>query len=207
LDESRINQTWKEYFEELKAFLGNNKLLWQYYAFVFLEYDLNDKILNFLVSNLGFFSSGSDIDKAILHEIYQKKKITIGTKIDNFCLGLSKSICLDKIKQTNIVFHFYADWCKPCITELPELKKFIKNTQNDSLFMFIVRVDNKKDDSRYLKGFENMDNVRIVDDQIDEKSKISDFFLISDLPTNVWITNNLIIKGVKVGLNWLKNRL
>jgi cytochrome c biogenesis protein CcmG/thiol:disulfide interchange protein DsbE len=63
---------------------------------------------------------------------------------------LTSSFSKDKVKFV----HFWATWCGPCLTELPELFKLIKKYQAKNIEFILVAVnDNDEDIKKYLKKF------------------------------------------------------
>jgi thiol-disulfide isomerase/thioredoxin len=88
----------------------------------------------------------SDADFLILKRIpefsvdtfYKRKKITTADIIGR--------------KSKEIFIHFWATWCGPCETELPDFISFaIKDENRDKLFLIIAVNDNPKNIKKFLK--------------------------------------------------------
>ena len=47
-----------------------------------------------------------------------------------------KGVFLDDLKGKWIVFNYWADWCPPCIKEIPELHNLDKNHEDIQVFLF-----------------------------------------------------------------------
>ena len=75
------------------------------------------------------------------------------------------------------IIHFWASWCEPCITEIPELLQFIKDSQNSTngskKFIVVSLDENFEDLTRFLKNFPELDKDPItrVWDSSDHLSK------------------------------------
>ncbi len=88
-------------------------------------------------------SIGQGILKAVL--LYQNPQI--GEKAPDFTINDSKgnSVSLSNYKGKNIVLIFWASWCGPCITEMPEIIKFYEKNRDTDLVFIAVSLDEKKD--------------------------------------------------------------
>lgn len=83
--------------------------------------------------------------------------------------------------STWTVLHFWATWCKPCLTEFPELKEALPRLENDSI-RFLIATDETIDQisafqEKYVTGLEL---IRL------EEGSLSDFKIYA-LPTTIII--------------------
>ena len=64
---------------------------------------------------------------------------------------------LDKLNGNWIVINYWADWCAPCIKEIPELNEFAE--QNKELLVFTFNFDQLDEDD--LKPVANRFNIKV----------------------------------------------
>ena len=64
---------------------------------------------------------------------------------------------LDKLNGNWIVINYWADWCPPCIKEIPELNEFAE--ENKELLVFTFNFDQLDEDD--LKPVANRFNIRV----------------------------------------------
>ena len=64
---------------------------------------------------------------------------------------------LDKLNGNWIVINYWADWCAPCIKEIPELNEFAE--ENKELVVFTFNFDQLDEDD--LKPVANRFNIRV----------------------------------------------
>lgn len=104
------------------------------------------------------------------------------------------------------IIHFWASWCEPCITEIPELLKFIKEKNNanggDGTKFIIVSLDESFDDlTRFLKNFPDLDQdpiLRVWDSTDNLSKKLS----IDKLPATIFLKKNFELKRVHGIVDW-----
>tara|TARA_B100000965_G_scaffold328915_1_gene292157 strand:+ start:1104 stop:1556 length:453 start_codon:yes stop_codon:yes gene_type:complete len=64
---------------------------------------------------------------------------------------------LDKLNGNWIVINYWADWCAPCIKEIPELNEFAK--ENKDIFVYTFNFDQLETDD--LKPIANKFNIEV----------------------------------------------
>ena len=120
-------------------------------------------------------------------------------RVDN-----AKLVSTDATSVT--VIHFWASWCEPCITEIPELLNFIsqstKNKENNYVKFIVVSLDENHDDlMRFLKNFPQLNEEPIV--RIwDSADYLSKKFSIDKLPATIFWYKNGEVKKVHGIVDW-----
>ncbi|MFL2732067.1 MAG: TlpA family protein disulfide reductase [Gammaproteobacteria bacterium] len=89
-----------------------------------------------------------------------------------------KGVFLDDLKGKWIVFNYWADWCPPCIKEIPELNNLQSNFSDD-LKVFLINFDMLEGEE--LKQQLEKFNVQ-VDSLLTDPSIIYDWVIPENLP-------------------------
>ena len=89
-----------------------------------------------------------------------------------------KGVFLDDLKGKWIVYNYWADWCPPCIKEIPELNNLQSNFSND-LKVFLINFDMLEGEE--LKQQLEKFNVQ-VDSLLTDPSIIYDWVIPENLP-------------------------
>lgn len=123
---------------------------------------------------------------------------------DNNKIDRAQLLPGDKVSVT--VIHFWASWCEPCITEIPELLHFVtKNSRhpaNDYSKFIVVSLDESDDDlNRFLKNFPQLNQDPIIRIR-DTSGNLSKKFSIDKLPATVFLYKNGEIKKVLGIVDW-----
>ena len=102
---------------------------------------------------------------------------------------------LNSLKGKIIVMNFWYVECKPCVIEMPELNKLVKNYKNkDVVFLGFATNDKSKIDS-FLKKKDFSYNI------IPNSKKIAAAYKVSGYPTNIVIDKNSKIVYSTSGLS------
>lgn len=101
------------------------------------------------------------------------------------------AVSLDKSLLENsesIVIHFWASWCSPCISEVPELIEYSK--KNSNVKFIIISVDESKEDiAKFVKSFPEFDSDRYIKIW-DNPSQLSSFLDVDRLPMSIILKKN-----------------
>ena len=89
-----------------------------------------------------------------------------------------RGVFLDDLKGKWIVFNYWADWCPPCIKEIPELNNLQSNFSDD-LKVFLINFDMLEGEE--LKQQLEKFNVQ-VDSLLTDPSIIYDWVIPENLP-------------------------
>ena len=105
-----------------------------------------------------------------------------------------KGVFLDDLKGKWIVFNYWADWCPPCIKEIPELNNLQSNFSDD-LKVFLINFD-------MLEGEELKQQLEKFNVQVD--SLLTDPSIIYDwVIPETFLLHLLLIEKENWNLHWL----
>ena len=105
------------------------------------------------------------------------------------------NVFLSDLKGKWIIFNYWADWCPPCIKEIPELNNLQKNYSN-KLKVFLINFDMLEGEelNQQLKKF----NVK-VDSLLSDPSTIYNWVIPENLPVTFIINKNGDLEHTLVG--------
>ena len=105
------------------------------------------------------------------------------------------NVFLSDLKGKWIIFNYWADWCPPCIKEIPELNNLQKNYSN-KLKVFLINFDMLEGEelNQQLKKF----NVK-VDSLLSDPSTIYKWVIPENLPVTFIINKNGDLEHTLVG--------
>jgi thiol-disulfide isomerase/thioredoxin len=106
-----------------------------------------------------------------------------------------KGVFLDDLKGKWIVFNYWADWCPPCIKEIPELNSLQSNFSDD-LKVFLINFDMLEGEE--LKQQLEKFNVQ-VDSLLTDPSIIYDWVIPENLPVTFIINRKGELEFTLVG--------
>jgi thiol-disulfide isomerase/thioredoxin len=106
-----------------------------------------------------------------------------------------KGFFLDDLKGKWIVFNYWADWCPPCIKEIPELNSLQSNF-SDHLKVFLINFDMLEGEE--LKQQLEKFNVQ-VDSLLTDPSIIYDWVIPENLPVTFIINREGELEFTLVG--------
>ena len=111
---------------------------------------------------------------------------------------------LDKLEGNWIVINYWADWCAPCIKEIPELNEFAH--ENKDIFVFTFNFDHL--DQEDLAPIAKKFNIE-VPSLVTHPRDIWGIDLHENVPTTYIIKNNKIIETITTPLTLedLENKL
>jgi thiol-disulfide isomerase/thioredoxin len=124
---------------------------------------------------------------------------------------LSNNKILSEIPQSYakgdlVIVHFWASWCAPCVNEVPEVIRFVKDQEKNGVkFHFIVvNLDSELEDiQKFLKSFPELNKdpfVRIWD----KENALSKYFDIDKLPATVVFQNTKAYRKINGVVEWTK---
>ena len=105
------------------------------------------------------------------------------------------NVFLSDLKGKWIIFNYWADWCPPCIKEIPELNNLQRNYSN-KLKVFLINFDMLEGEelNQQLKKF----NVE-VDSLLSDPSTIYNWVIPENLPVTFIINKNGDLEHTLVG--------
>ena len=106
-----------------------------------------------------------------------------------------KGVFLNDLKGKWIVYNYWADWCPPCIKEIPELNNLQSNFSND-LKVFLINFDMLEGEE--LKHQLEKFNVQ-VDSLLTDPSNIYDWIIPENLPVTFIVNRKGELEHTLVG--------
>ena len=106
-----------------------------------------------------------------------------------------RGVFLDDLKGKWIVFNYWADWCPPCIKEIPELNNLQSNFSDD-LKVFLINFDMLEGEE--LKQQLEKFNVQ-VDSLLTDPSIIYDWVIPENLPVTFIVNRKGELEFTLVG--------
>ena len=118
-------------------------------------------------------------------------------------------------KKENIIVHFWATWCAPCLEELPDLVAYASKNKDDMTILAFAVQDDEKDVHRFLKSMTDKEGLKYLPPNfppnfivaLDESKAISrDIFGTYKLPESYVFRENLALQDKVIGAyeNWLE---
>ncbi|WP_438966168.1 TlpA family protein disulfide reductase [Flavobacterium sp.] len=107
-------------------------------------YDDNENyILNAIIS----ITKDEDFKQKIISKIENEEKFVNGSPAPYFELNdqNGNKVSLSDFKGKNIYIDFWATWCKPCIAEIPDLKKLEEKFKDKNIVFLSISLDSQKD--------------------------------------------------------------
>ena len=106
-----------------------------------------------------------------------------------------KGVFLEDLKGKWIVYNYWADWCPPCIKEIPELNNLQSNFSKD-LKVFLINFDMLEGEE--LKQQLEKFNVQ-VDSLLTDPSNIYDWIIPENLPVTFIVNRKGELEHTLVG--------
>jgi peroxiredoxin len=122
----------------------------------------------------------------------------VGQKAPEFtapALDGAKSVSLGAYRGKVVYLDFWASWCPPCLTSLPELEELRKQFPSDQFQILAVNVDPDPDKARKF-----LERTKIgYPSATDPKGRIPQSFGIETMPTSFLIDRRGVIRYVHHG--------
>ncbi len=110
--------------------------------------------------------------------------------------GVKRNI---SIADQKVILHFWASWCAPCVTEMPELIDFAK-LNKDVVIIAISQDSDISEIKSFIKSFPGMKNhFTILHDQ---NRNLAKKFQVSKLPESILINKSIYVKKVSGSIYW-----
>ncbi|MGL6186851.1 MAG: TlpA disulfide reductase family protein [Clostridium chrysemydis] len=107
-----------------------------------------------------------------------------------------KTVSLEDFKGKNIMLNFWASWCVPCKSEMPDLQKLQDESKNDKDFEIVTI--NVGESSKKAKEFLEKNNLKL-NTLLDDEAEVSMDYGASVLPTTFLIDEKGYVKKIVKG--------
>ena len=132
----------------------------------------------------------SNNDYPVYKMIEAYLKLTIGATASNFeAIDINENIVsLDQLKGKYVLLDFWATWCRPCMAEVPTVKKAYSKYKQDGFEIIGVSQDRNPD--QWKSGVHNhkMNWIQVLD-----KGTISQLYQISSIPSTFLLDKEGVI--------------
>ncbi len=121
----------------------------------------------------------------------------VGTQAPDFKLSSMDGslVSLKDLKGKAVVLNFWATWCIPCRTEMPELQHVYSERGNEGLVILAVNVEESQGQVK-----EYLDEMQLTLPVIlDRDGKVRESYRVLGLPSSFFIGKDGVIKAVGFG--------
>lgn len=115
-----------------------------------------------------------------------------------------KDVSLSDFKGKKLMLNFWASWCRPCMSEMPDIQKLYNETKDSDLVILAV---NLSEDKATVKSFADINkyNFTIL---LDSEENVGRQYTITAIPTTFFIDKEgNIISTVKGAITLEKMRM
>lgn len=153
--------------------------------------------LLFLLSLFILFSACSKSDNNSNTQV-QNTRDASSTKVPRFAIYdlNGKEISSEAFQGKVVVIDFWATWCKPCITEIPEYNKLYEKFKDKNFAFLGIAMDSG--DAEDVKNFAKIHNIKYPIYLGTARASMS-FGTITALPTTFVLDQNFNIQKKYVG--------
>lgn len=119
----------------------------------------------------------------------------IGLKAPDFALETldGKTVKLSDFQGKKVMLNFWATWCPPCKSEMPDMQKFYTEAGND-ITILAVNIDPEYD----VAGFAKEMNITFPI-LLDKEDKVMNMYQILTIPTTFFIDEKGLIQNKFMG--------
>ncbi|MBC8061285.1 MAG: TlpA family protein disulfide reductase [Clostridiaceae bacterium] len=104
-------------------------------------------------------------------------------------------VSLVDYRGKNVYLNFWATWCPPCRSEMPEIEKLYQETKDGDLVILAIDIgEDNKTVTNFIK--ENQYNFKVL---LDEKNEIASAYGISSIPVSLFIDKDGYIVNQQIG--------
>jgi len=107
------------------------------------------------------------------------------------------SMSLSSVKGKKVIINFWATWCPPCRSEMPDMQK-IQDEHKDDVVVLAVNLTNSESSVDTVKSF--VDELELTFPVLlDEKGEINNQYEVLSYPTSYFVDENGVIQTKFVG--------
>lgn len=118
-----------------------------------------------------------------------------------------RSFSLSKLSSKPVIVHFWATWCPPCVTEFPQMIKFVESFEGQIELVAVSADHSNEDVDGFIKrlGIQLPNNVHMIRD---EKNQIAEQYRATMLPTSVILNRDFkVTKRISGEVDWAAHEL
>lgn len=143
------------------------------------------------------------ITAAALLVAVQAQALGIGDTVRDITLKdmQGKSVSLSHLHGRKIVLNFWATWCPPCRSEMPEFNRMngMLSEKGEAILLMVNLTDGKRDTKEKVRDFISRKGYSSLRVLLDQDGRAADYFGIRYIPTTFVIGSDGKISGVIQG--------
>lgn len=105
-----------------------------------------------------------------------------------------RSLQLSDLRGSPVMINFWATWCPPCRSEMPEIVRQAENREE-----LIVLAVNVNEDDSVMRSFADHSAMKLPV-VMDRDGRLADLYLVRGMPTSVFIDREAVIVSVWEGM-------
>ena len=109
-----------------------------------------------------------------------------------------KTLKLSNFRGQTVLLNFWASWCPPCKSEIPDLNEFYLEHKMENIVILSVNMTYAEKSVQKVQAFQNMYKIKFPI-MLDESSDIAELYGIRTIPTSYLIDENGIIQKRIIG--------
>lgn len=128
--------------------------------------------------------------------------LSIGEKVPDFTLPDTngKEVSLGDFRGRKVILNFWATWCPPCRSEMPEFNRLdaeLKETK-EAVLLAINLTDGMRETKSKVKNFLKSNNYK-MHVLLDAQNTAADIFSIHSIPMTMIIDTDGVLRGQIIG--------
>ncbi|MFV2045768.1 MULTISPECIES: TlpA family protein disulfide reductase [Metabacillus] len=128
-----------------------------------------------------------------------KEGVTEGSAAPNFELATlnGESMSLESLKGKKVILNFWATWCPPCRSEMPDMQR-IQDEHDGDVVVVAVNLTSSESSVKTVEDFVNELGLTFPV-LLDEKGKVNNQFEVLSYPTSYFLDEEGVIRTKFVG--------
>lgn len=151
-----------------------------------------------------FVDFGSDdsvaADEQIENAQVEETGLQIGETAPDFTLTnmQGEPMTLSDYRGSKVILNFWASWCGPCRSEMPDMQKFYEATQDDNIEVLAVNLTHFERQREHVDEFVEEFGLTFPI-PLDEENEQYDAYEVLTIPTTYFIDEDGVIQAKHLG--------
>ncbi len=144
-------------------------------------------------------AANEQIDSATTEDL-QKSGLQIGESAPDFTLTnlQGESMSLSDYRGNKVILNFWASWCGPCRSEMPDMQKFYEAKQDENIEILAVNLTHFERQREHVEKFVEEFGITFPI-PLDEENQQYETYEVLTIPTTFFIDEKGIIQQKHVG--------
>ncbi len=137
-------------------------------------------------------------DKIGLLGLPATDRLRVGDPAPDFLLNQlgGPPVQLSKLRGKTVLVNYWASWCEPCRTEMPEIQRFYLKYKNDNVVVLAVNIKESEDVAKtYFKS-----NSLTMPVLLDKTGEVPGAYRVTAFPESYFIDKNGKIGAFSIGI-------